>query len=133
MDFRDSVSLAVSALKILFVISLIFTSADIAPIHAFFLAVLTILQLISSRDIAYFLFDLFNSAVLLGALIIGNLLSHYMTEVIMDYRVLAALVLLYIVIIIYSLFDVYGSILRIIKKGANRGCEKDEKDKTKRS
>lgn len=126
MDFWDSVMLATGTLKVLFIISLIITSVDIAIIHGFFLAVLTIVSLISEKSLKYFLLDLINSSILLGVLIIGNLLSHYMKEIIMDYRVLAALVLLYIIVILYSFFDIYGCILRIIRKGANKGCEKIE-------
>jgi len=93
----------------------------------FFIMLCILYNLLAFR-FSVFLFDLFNSAVICAALLVGNILTGFLQEVRFDWRTITVYVLLAIFISVYSAFFFLRDVARIAQREPKRKGIKNEEE-----
>ncbi|HOO79713.1 MAG TPA: hypothetical protein PLQ04_04940 [Lachnospiraceae bacterium] len=123
MSISDSIIIAVCLLKLFLVLSLMFSKGRIEIIHIALFGVLVIVYNIFLHKWKEAMISLVNGAVIMGVLIVVKFLVSYLTEILFDIRIAAALALIGLFLALYSFYDVSCCVLAIVEKRRKRKQE----------
>lgn len=132
MRMRDTFMLSASLLKVFFVLSLLFSGGKIERIHILFFGILAIGCNFGGKKGKDMLVGLFNGIVMTGVLFVAGLLSSYLRDVLLDFKIAAALAALAVFLMLYTLYDMGCCVLAIVEKPEWDGAKKREGKKGKK-
>lgn len=116
MKILDSIALAVSILKFFLLFSLLFTKGRIETVHIVVFVALVVIFNICEHKFKDALVSFFNSAVIVGVLLLIKFLTSYLTDVLFDARILIAIILIAVFLLLYGVYDITLSIATIVNK-----------------
>ncbi|HHZ17540.1 MAG TPA: hypothetical protein GX395_07955 [Clostridia bacterium] len=128
LSARDNLLLCIALSRCLFVVSAVAFCVGIDTTQLCLFIMLCILYNLLAFRFSVFLFDLFNSAVICAALLVGNILTGFLQEVRFDWRTITVYVLLAIFISVYSAFFFLRDVARIAQREPKRKGIKNEEE-----
>lgn len=111
----DTIALGTCIMKVFVIVSLLFSGGRIEPVQIMAYAVLVLAYNFCRLDVKEFLPSIVNGAIIVGVLIVANMLSSYLREVLFDMRIAVALALLGVFLVLFALYDVASCVLRMIE------------------
>lgn len=115
MGMRDTFMLATALLKVFFVLSLFIAGGKTERIHVLFFGVLAVVCSFWGKRVKDVAVSLFNGTVMTGVLFLASLLASYLRDVLFDFRIAAALVVLAVFLMLYALYDLGCSVLSVVE------------------
>lgn len=116
MKTADCIALSVTLLKFYLVLSLAFIKGNVQSVHIFCYGMLIIIFNLCIRKLKDGVVSIFNGLVIMGVLQITKLLVAYLTNVLFDFKILFALILIGVFLLLYSIYDISCCASSIIDK-----------------
>lgn len=111
-------ALVVIILRMIFVWHLLFNTRELALTHIIYGAIITMLIHILLADISLFFFDIFYTIILYGELLVSKMIYMYINDINSNYFILIMLIVMYIYIMVTSVYCAIECIASIIKQNA---------------
>ena len=121
MTTADTIALATCIMKLFVVLSMIFSGGRIQPVQIAAYGTLVVLFVICRHKIREIVPTLVNGAIIIGVLIVVNMLTSYLREVLFDMRIAVALVFLGIFLALFALYDIGTCVLHMIEAREQKG------------
>jgi len=115
MNIWETIALATCIMKLFVVISLIFGGGHIQMVQIIAYGVLVVAYNICRAEIKEVLPSIVNGGIIMGVLVVVNMLSNYLVEVLFDLKIAIALGILGVFLFLFALYDIASCVLHLIE------------------
>ena len=116
LSVADTIALAICIMKLFVVVSILLSGGRIQPVQIATYAVLVLAYQSCLRDFKEFVSGLINTTIIIGVLVVANMLSSYLREILFDYTIAIALVLLGLFLVLFALYDIACCVLCMVER-----------------